>query len=626
MQDKEYNNEMNYAENGGRIEEITPPAEQSTEAAAEVHTGGQEQAYVNQNGYEQPAADQTYNGQPYDQTYGQPVDQTYGQPVEQTYGQPVDQTYGQPVDQTYGQPVDQTYGQPYDPSCQAPQNAGYDQGSYGYQPQDQQYYYQNGQGAGPQEYYQYQQNSFRSDYDEDPEERQQREAKEQWRAARAKAKEEREAKRAAGRENNGSDGNGSGKRRWTTVIASALVFGLIAGLTTFGVNAGMKAAFKDKTSVEAGAEKTQTLPGDTQENTIYGGAAQVTPTATTTGSEMTVADVAAAAMPSMVTISTISVVEMRDWFGGSQQYEAEGAGSGVIIGSNDTELLIATNNHVIEGAEKLSVGFIDESAVEGYVKGRDKNTDLAVVGVKLENIPEETKNVISVIKIGDSDQLVLGEQVVAIGNSLGNGQSVTSGYVSAVGRSLELSDGQGNSWESTDLIQTSAQINSGNSGGALLNMRGELVGINEAKISGNTNGAVAEGVGFAISMKKAEPILTQMMNLTTRQAVDPKNAAYMGVYCVNVGSETTEMYGVPTGVYFQSIEPGSAAEKAGAIAGDVLVKLDGRTIYDYDELSTELGYYKAGETVEMVVMRANNGVYEEVKLNITFDPVPSTAQ
>ena len=222
-------------------------------------------------------------------------------------------------------------------------------------------------------------------------------------------------------------------------------------------------------------------------------------------------------MPSVVTISTMSVEEMRSFFGGTQQYEVEGAGTGVIVGENDSELLIATNNHVVEGATSLSVGFIDESTAEAEVKGSDADNDLAVVSVKLSDISSDTMNQIKIASIGDSDDLELGQQVVAIGNALGYGQSVTCGYVSALNRSLTLTDENGTTINSTGLIQTDAAINPGNSGGALLNMKGELVGINEAKSSSTPDGSSVDNIGFAIPIDKAEESLKDLMNLPTRE-------------------------------------------------------------------------------------------------------------
>ena len=263
------------------------------------------------------------------------------------------------------------------------------------------------------------------------------------------------------------------KKKWALLVVMALVFGLIAGLTMYGVNAAANRMY-DQNHISA----TDTA-GDSD-------------TDSTGNSGTSVEEVAKNAMPSLVTISTMSVEEMRSFFGGLRQYEVQGAGTGVIVGKNDTELLIATNNHVVEGATSLSVGFIDESSVSGEVKGTDAANDLAVVAVKLSDISDDTMKQIQIATVGDSDELQLGEQVVAIGNALGYGQSVTSGYVSALNRTLNLSDESGNEVQSTGLIQTDAAINPGNSGGALLNMKGELIGINDSYRQGGTEPAGAD--------------------------------------------------------------------------------------------------------------------------------------
>ena len=312
-------------------------------------------------------------------------------------------------------------------------------------------------------------------------------------------------------------------KKWVTVVAMALVFGLIAGGTMFGVNAaGNYLAGNDSSSDEVG--QTQTTASDSNSSSDGSG-------------QGTVAEVAKNAMPSVVTISTMSVEEMRSFFGGTQQYEVEGAGTGVIVGENDTELLVATNNHVVEGVPSLSVGFIDEESVEGEVKGTDVNNDLAVVSVKLSDIPEDTMNQIKIATVGDSDDLQLGDQVVAIGNALGYGQSVTSGYVSALDRDLTLTDQSGTTINSTGLIQTDAAINEGNSGGALLNMKGELIGINEAKSSSTSTGAAVDNIGFAIPIDKAVESLQQLMNLKTREKVDASQASHLGIRGEDVSAE-----------------------------------------------------------------------------------------
>lgn len=394
-------------------------------------------------------------------------------------------------------------------------------------------------------------------------------------------------------------------KKWVTVVAMALVFGLIAGGTMFGVNAaGNYLAGNDSSSDQVG--QTQTTSSDSNSSSSDG------------SGQGTVAEVAKNAMPSVVTISTMSVEEMRSFFGGTQQYEVEGAGTGVIVGENDTELLIATNNHVVEGATSLSVGFIDEESAAGEVKGTDVNNDLAVVSVKLSDIPEDTMNQIKIATVGDSDDLQLGNQVVAIGNALGYGQSVTSGYVSALDRDLTLTDQSGTTINSTGLIQTDAAINEGNSGGALLNMKGELIGINEAKSSSTSTGAAVDNIGFAIPIDKAEESLQQLMNLKTREKVDASQASYLGIRGEDVSAEASELYGIPTGAVITEIVENGPADQAGVKKGDILTELDGRSISSMAQLQDVLQYYAAGETVDLVVQRSDNGEYQAQTLSITL--------
>lgn len=397
-------------------------------------------------------------------------------------------------------------------------------------------------------------------------------------------------------------------KKWAMVVSMALVFGLIAGGTMFGVNTvgnmitGSSNHYTQLSQTQTASSSAASSSSDTASGTASG----------------TVAEVAQNAMPSLVTISTMSVEEMQSFFGGMQQYEVQGAGTGVIVGENDTELLIATNYHVVEGATSLSVGFIDEQSVEGSIKGTDVNNDLAVVAVKLSDIPEDTMNQIKIATIGDSDELQLGDQVVAIGNALGYGQSVTSGYVSALNRDLTLTYEDGTTIQSTGLIQTDAAINSGNSGGALLNMNGELIGINEAKSSSATNGASVDNIGFAIPIDKAQSSLQEMMNMETRERVDASEASYMGIQGSDVSTEVTQLYNIPAGVVVAQVIENSPADEAGIQQGDIITELDGRTISSMSQLQDVLQYYAAGETVDVVVQRSGNGGYEAQTLSITL--------
>ena len=273
---------------------------------------------------------------------------------------------------------------------------------------------------------------------------------------------------------------------------------------------------------------------------------------------------------------------------------------------------------MVEGASSLSVGFIDKESVEGEVKGTDVKNDLAVVSVKLSDIPKDTMNQIKIATVGDSDELQLGDQVVAIGNALGYGQSVTSGYVSALDRDLTLTDQNGTTINSTGLIQTDAAINEGNSGGALLNMNGELIGINEAKTASSSTGTAVDNIGFAIPIDKAETSLKQLMNLTTREKVDESQASYLGIEGQDVSEEATELYGIPSGVVVAEVVENGPADEAGVKKGDILTELDGRSISNMEQLHEVLEYYAAGEKVDLVVQRADNGAYQEQTLSITL--------
>ena len=396
-------------------------------------------------------------------------------------------------------------------------------------------------------------------------------------------------------------------KKWAMVVSMALVFGLIAGGTMFGVNT------VGNMITGTGSHYTQLSQTETASSSAANSSSDSSSTASGT-----VAEVAQNAMPSLVTISTMSVEEMQSFFGGTQQYEVQGAGTGVIVGENDTELLIATNYHVVEGATSLSVGFVDEQSVEGAIKGTDVNNDLAIVSVKLSDIPEDTMNQIKIATIGDSDELQLGDQVVAIGNALGYGQSVTSGYVSALNRDLTLTYSDGTTIQSTGLIQTDAAINSGNSGGALLNMNGELIGINEAKSSSSTGGASVDNVGFAIPIDKAQSSLQEMMNMETRVKVDESQVSYMGIQGSDVSTEVTQLYNIPAGVVVAQVVENSPAAEAGIQQGDIITELDGRTITGMSQLQDTLQYYAAGETVDVVVQRSGNGGYEAQTLSITL--------
>ena len=402
-------------------------------------------------------------------------------------------------------------------------------------------------------------------------------------------------------------------KKWGMVIAMGAVFGLVAG----GVFTGTSMLGAQLTG--AGAGNNVAIP--TTATTTTG--TQSSDSSTASG--MSVKDVASSAMPSLVAISTTTVEEVQTFFGTASQ-EVPASGTGVIVGQNDEELLIATNNHVVSGATQLSVSFTDDTTIEGQIKGTDEANDLAVVSVKLSDIPSDTQSQIKIATMGDSDALEVGDQVVAIGNALGSGQSVTSGYVSALDRDVTSTDETtGQETTSEGLIQTDAAINPGNSGGALLNMNGELIGINEAKYFSTS----VEGMGFAIPIAKAEPILENLMSLTTRYKVDDADASYIGITMKDVESNVSEAYGIPAGVRVESVVDGSPADEAGIKVGDILTGFDGRTVSNSAGLQDILSYYAAGETVDITVQRADDGEYKEKTLTITLgsaDDKPTQAQ
>ena len=354
-----------------------------------------------------------------------------------------------------------------------------------------------------------------------------------------------------------------------------------------------------------------------------------------TGS-LDVSDITTSAMPSIVAITNKSVQEVQDYFsqfgfggqGQPQTQETESQGSGIIIGKNDSELLMVTNNHVVEGADTLSVCFIDNQVYEAAIKGTDPENDLAVIAVPLDSISDDTMSKIAVASIGDSDSLKVGEQVVAIGNALGYGQSVTTGIVSAVNRTLssDSSDTQDSNSSSDDsssatYIQTDAAINPGNSGGALLNMNGEVIGINSAKLASTE----VEGMGYAIPISRVSDIIDNLMNQTTRTKVDSDKQGTIGIKGINVTSDVQEKYNLPEGIYVSEVTSGSAAEKAGITSGSVITKFDGKSVTDIESLQDLLQYYKAGETVELTLQVPDSDSYKEKTVSITLGSKSATS-
>ena len=343
-----------------------------------------------------------------------------------------------------------------------------------------------------------------------------------------------------------------------------------------------------------------------------------------------VSDIAETVMPSIVSITNKSVQEIQDYFsmfgygGQTIPKETESRGSGIIIGKNDTELLIVTNNHVIENADTLSAGFIDNQVYEANVKGTDPANDLAVIAVPLESISADTMSQIAVASIGDSDSLKVGEQVVAIGNALGYGQSVTTGIVSATNRTMgsntQVVNTSADGSALPTYIQTDAAINPGNSGGALVNMKGEVIGINSAKMASTE----VEGMGYAIPMSRVSDIIENLMNETTRTKVSADQKSSIGISGLTVNESVNSIYGIPSGVYVASVTPGSGADKAGIKKGYVITGFDGKTITQIQELTELLQYYPAGETVEITVkIPATGGTYTEKTLSVTLGAAES---
>ncbi len=333
------------------------------------------------------------------------------------------------------------------------------------------------------------------------------------------------------------------------------------------------------------------------------------------GSVVSVADIAENVMPAMVSITSTSVQEVQNWFrGGNMQYESKSAGTGVIMGENEEELLIVSNNHVVEGATDLTVTFINEESVEATVKGTDEDDDIAVVAVKLKDINQDTLDAIRTAAVADSNEVRVGEQVVAIGNALGYGQSVTTGIISALGRTVSVQDTYGIS-DYDELIQTDAAINAGNSGGALLNMRGEVIGINSVKASANG----VEGMGYAIPTEKAIPIIQKLMNKESRDRVADEDSAYLGITGSDVTRDVAELYGLPVGVYVTEVGENTPASQAGLEEGMVITSFDGNDIKSMSDLQDLLQYYAGGETVTIkVTVFDENGGSLEKELSLTL--------
>ena len=421
------------------------------------------------------------------------------------------------------------------------------------------------------------------------------------------------------------------KKGLTFSLCAVLAGGLAAG-SFEGVN--KLAGWSGATTVEAASNKDETtLTYAKSEKKDSDASDSKSDTGKDTGStakgSLDVSEIVSEALPSIVSITTKSVQEVQNYFGmygmygyapQQQEQEVEGSGSGIIVGKNDDELLIATNYHVVEGADTLSVAFTDGNAVEASVKGFDEERDLAVVSVSLDDVEDDTMDAVSIANIGSSDDLKVGEQVVSIGNALGYGQSVTTGIVSAKNRRMDsdnntVTDGSDDSSDGVNLIQTDAAINPGNSGGALLNMEGEVVGINSAKLASTE----VEGMGYAIAISDVTDILQNLMNETSRDKLDDSEHGVLGIEGSSVSSEAVQMYGIPAGVFVKKVTEGGAADKAGLKANSVITEFNGKAVSSIDQLSEYLSYYEPDEEVELTVQVPHGTSYKEETVKVTLD-------
>lgn len=378
--------------------------------------------------------------------------------------------------------------------------------------------------------------------------------------------------------------------KFIKVISLALVFGIVASVAFQATNLVADRFLGTTESREVKSVDNTKISQSTGETAKFD-----------------IASIAEEVMPSVVSITNLSVQQVQSFFGGIQEQESKSVGSGIIISQNDSELLIITNNHVVEGNETLTVSFVDEESVEAQVKGTDATKDLAVIAVQTKEIKDTTMDQIKVAALGNSDQLQVGESVIAIGNALGYGQSVTSGIVSATGRELDGIDEK--------LIQTDAAINPGNSGGALLNANGEVIGINTAKVATDT----VEGMGYAIPISSVSDIIENLMNQETKTKVSEAEQGQLGIQGVDVTADSSEMYNMPTGVYVSEVIAGGGAKKAGITKGSVITGINGTSIDGMQALKEQLQYYRAGETVKITVATPEkNGEYAKRDVEVTL--------
>ena len=401
-------------------------------------------------------------------------------------------------------------------------------------------------------------------------------------------------------------------RKAAGITAAAVLFGTVAGGVMTGVNyVGARLTGLADITATAPAETEGTTTAQVPETSAASNNGSTTAVSTVTD----VSSIAEKAMPSLVAINDTMTVEQNNFFGMPQTYQAQSSGSGIIVGQNDTELLIATNNHVVSGATDMKVTFTDSTQVAAAVKGTDSATDLAIIAVKLSDIPSDTMSKIKVATLGNSDNVKVGQQVIAIGNALGYGQSLTVGYISALDREITDENGIQHTY-----IQTDAAINPGNSGGALLDLNGNVIGINAAK---NASTEV-EGMGFAIPISKAQEILNNLMTKKTREAVDESAQGYLGIQGTNIDANASKEYGMPVGSYVYKIVEGGAAANSDLKEKDIITKFDGQSVTNMEELKQMLTYYEGGSTVSLTVQSLVNGSYVEHEVQITLGTKPAS--
>ena len=401
-------------------------------------------------------------------------------------------------------------------------------------------------------------------------------------------------------------------RKAAGITAAAVLFGTVAGGVMTGVNyVGARLTGLADITATAPAETEGTTTAQVPETSAASNNGSTTAVSTVTD----VSSIAEKAMPSLVAINDTMTVEQNNFFGMPQTYQAQSSGSGIIVGQNDTELLIATNNHVVSDATDMKVTFTDSTQVAAAVKGTDSATDLAIIAVKLSDIPSDTMSKIKVATLGNSDNVKVGQQVIAIGNALGYGQSLTVGYISALDREITDENGIQHTY-----IQTDAAINPGNSGGALLDLNGNVIGINAAK---NASTEV-EGMGFAIPISKAQEILNNLMTKKTREAVDESAQGYLGIQGTNIDANASKEYGMPVGIYVYKIVEGGAAANSDLKEKDIITKFDGQSVTNMEELKQMLTYYEGGSTVSLTVQSLVNGSYVEHEVQITLGTKPAS--